>query len=87
MSPGSTLSPHNLSERLVNALRACFFGGSLSFPAWDKNKSNTPYPVVKEKKLDVCLYKTTRSGTGFKDLELLQLLEDKLGKETARKVA
>jgi hypothetical protein len=27
MSPGSTLSPHNLSERLTNALRAYFFGG------------------------------------------------------------
>jgi hypothetical protein len=32
MSPGSTLSPHNLSERLTNALRAYFFGGFLSFP-------------------------------------------------------
>jgi hypothetical protein len=27
MSPGSTLSPHNLSERLANALKAYFFGG------------------------------------------------------------
>jgi hypothetical protein len=46
MSPGSTLSPHNLSERLVNALRAYFFGGSLSFPAWDKNKYSTPHPKM-----------------------------------------
>jgi len=67
MSPGSTLSPHNLSERLTNALRAYFFGGFLSFPTWDKNKYSTPRPVVKGKKLDVCLYKTTRSDTGFKD--------------------
>jgi len=67
MSPGSTLSPHNLSERLANALRAYFFGGFLSFPAWDKNRYSTPHPVVKGKKLDVCLYKTTRSDTGFKD--------------------
>jgi hypothetical protein len=68
MSPGSTLSPHNLSERLTNALRAYFFGGFLSFPTWDKNKYSTPRSVVKGKKLDVCLYKTTRSDTGFKDL-------------------
>jgi hypothetical protein len=68
MSPGSTLSPHNLSERLANALRAYFFGGFLSFPTWDKNKSNTPRPVVKGKKLDVCLYKITRSDTGFIDI-------------------
>jgi hypothetical protein len=27
MSPGRTLTPHNLSERLTNALRAYFFGG------------------------------------------------------------
>ena len=72
MSPGSTLSPHNLSERLTNALRAYFFGGFLSFPTWDKNKSNTPRPVVKGKKLNVCLYKTTRSDTGFKDKSTLQ---------------
>ncbi len=50
MSPGSTLSPHNLSERLANTLRAYFFGGFLSFPTWDKNKYSTPHPVVKEKK-------------------------------------
>jgi EAL domain-containing protein (putative c-di-GMP-specific phosphodiesterase class I) len=31
------------------------------------NKYSTPRPVVKEKKLDVCLYKITRSDTGFKD--------------------
>ncbi len=68
MSPGSTLSPHNLSERLANVLRVYFFGGFLSFPTWDKNKYSTPHPVVKGKKLDVCLYKTTRSDTGFKDL-------------------
>jgi hypothetical protein len=65
-SPGSTLSPHNLSERLTNALRAYFFGGFLSFPTWDMNKYNTPPLVVKEKKLDVWLY--TRSDNGFKDL-------------------
>jgi hypothetical protein len=62
-SPGSTLSPHNLSERLTNALRAYFFGGFLSFPTWDKNKYITPQGVVKRKKLDVCLHKTTRSDT------------------------
>jgi len=67
MSPGSTLSPHNLSERLGSALRAYFFGGFLSFPTWDKNKYSTPRPVVKGKKLDVCLYKITRSDTGSKD--------------------
>jgi hypothetical protein len=67
MSPGSTFSPHNLSERFANALRAYFFGGFLSFPTWDKNKSNTPRPVVKGKKLDVCLYKITRSDAGFID--------------------
>jgi len=50
MSPGSTLSPQNLSERLANALRAYFFGSFLSFPTWDKNKYNTSRPVVKEKK-------------------------------------
>ncbi len=53
--------------RLANALRAYFFVGFLSFPTWDKNKYSTPHPVVKGKKLDVCLYKTTRSDTGFKD--------------------
>jgi hypothetical protein len=75
MSPGSTLSPHNLSERLANALRAYFFGGFLSFPTCDKNKYSTPRPVVKEKKLDACLYKITRSDTGFKDfrIEVLSL--------------
>jgi hypothetical protein len=50
MSPGSTLSPHNLSERLTNALRAYFFGGFLSFPTWDKNKYSTPQGVVKRKR-------------------------------------
>jgi hypothetical protein len=70
-NPGRTLTPHNLSERLNNALRAYFFGGFLSFPTWDKNKYSTPRPVVKEKKLDVWLYKITRSDTGFKDVTLL----------------
>jgi DNA polymerase III sliding clamp (beta) subunit (PCNA family) len=69
ISPGSTLSPHNLSERLANALRAYFFGGFLSFPTWDKNKYSTPHGVVKGKKLDVCLYKITKSDTGFKDIK------------------
>jgi len=50
MSPGSTLSPHNLSEHLVSALRAYFFVGFLSFPTWDKNEYSTPHPVVKEKR-------------------------------------
>jgi hypothetical protein len=59
-SPGRTLTPHNLSERLANALRAYFFGGLLSFPTWDMNKYNPPHLVVKEKKLDAWLYKITR---------------------------
>jgi hypothetical protein len=71
-NPGRTLTPHNLSERLNNALRAYFFGGFLSFPTWDMNKYSTPRPVVKEKKLDVCLYKITRSDTGFIDLSPLK---------------
>jgi hypothetical protein len=74
-SPGSTLSPHNLSECLTNALRAYFFGGFLSFPTWDKNKYNTTHSVVKG------LYKTTRSDTGFKD-SLEKLIIDKLEAES-----
>jgi hypothetical protein len=60
MSPGSTLSPHNLSERLAHALRAYFFGGFLSFPTWDKNKYSTPRPIVKGKREAVLkIYQTS----------------------------
>jgi hypothetical protein len=51
-SPGSTLSPHNLSGRFANALRDCFFGGFLSFPTWDKNKYSIQKSVVKGKERD-----------------------------------